>query len=312
MVCLRVRLLVGHVREPRKNGWIDQDAYWIVVSCHVCPRNDVQLHQLLRLLTIARFPIWRTSQKSLSVSFSLVYSRTSLPLPTSTLYSQLTAVLTHSTETALVNTLDYIYTSAGRSLPTILVSLDLSAAFDTIDHCTLLNRLENSFGVTGLALSWIRSYLSNCSQCVAMGTSQSNFVSLNTGVPQGSALGPLLFSWYTSPVGQLISSYGISHQRYADDTQLFISIPPAAPTPTVQLIKQCLIQLHTGFGSLLTIGWFTVTCKLIACTPGSAPDQTLGNEYGKPLPILHGAFIGINAHNYKTKHYQLLQLVSLS
>jgi len=62
-------------------------------------------------------------------------------------------VLTHSTETALVNTLDYIYTSAGRSLPTILVSLDLSAAFDTIDHCTLLNRLENSFGVTGLALS---------------------------------------------------------------------------------------------------------------------------------------------------------------
>jgi len=95
---------------------------------------------------------------------------------------------------ALVDTLDYIYTSAGRSLPTILVSLDLSPAFDTIDHCTLLNRLENSFGVTGLALSWIRSYLSNRSQCVAMGTPQSNFVPLNTGVPQGSVLGPLLFS----------------------------------------------------------------------------------------------------------------------
>ena len=78
----------------------------------------------------------------------------------------------HSTETALVNTLDYIHTSAGRSLPTILVSPDLSAAFDTIDHCTVLNRLENSFGITGLALSWIRSYLSNRSQCVAMGTSQ--------------------------------------------------------------------------------------------------------------------------------------------
>ena len=59
-------------------------------------------------------------------------------------------------------------------------------------------------------------------------------------------LGPLLFSLYTSPVGQLISSYGISHQQYADDTQLFISIPPAAPTSTVQLIEQCLIpQLVT-------------------------------------------------------------------
>jgi len=80
-----------------------------------------------------------------------------------------------------------------------------------------------------------------------MGTSQSNFVPLNTGVSQGSVLGPLLFSLYTSPVGQLISSYGISHQQYADNTQLFISIPPAAPTPTVQLIEQCLIQLHLWF-----------------------------------------------------------------
>jgi len=125
----------------------------------------------------------------------------------------------HSTETALVNTQDYICTTAGRSLPTILVSLDLGPAFDTIDHCTLFNRLENSFDVTGLALSWIRSYLSNRSQCVAMGTSQSNFVSLNTGVPQGSVLGPLLFFLYTSPVGQLISSYGISHQS----TQMTLS-----------------------------------------------------------------------------------------
>ena len=74
-----------------------------------------------------------------------------------------------------------------------------------------------------------------------MGTSQSNFVPLNTGVPQGSVIGPLLFSLYTSPVGQLISSDGISHQQYADDTQLLISIPPAAPTPTVQVREQCLI-----------------------------------------------------------------------
>ena len=178
---------------------------------------------------------------------------------------------------ALVDTLDYIYTSAWRSLPTILISLDL-AAFDTIDHCTLLNRLENSFGATGLALSWIRSYLSNRSQCVAMGTSQSNFVPLNTGVPQGSVLGPLLFSLYTSPVGQLISSYGISHQQYADDTQLFISIPPAAPTPTVQLMEQCLVQLHHWFcvnGLALNpvkseAIWFSIRQRSASSTPVSS------------------------------------------
>ena len=71
-------------------------------------------------------------------------------------------------------------------------------------------------------------------------SSQSHFVSLDTGVPQGSVLGPLLFSIYTSPVGQLIKSFGILHQQYADDTQLFISISPAASTAAVHLVEQCL------------------------------------------------------------------------
>jgi len=89
---------------------------------------------------------------------------------------------------------------------------------------------------------WIKPYLSNRSQSVTMGSSQSHFVSLDTGVPQCSVLGPLLFSIYTFPVGQLIKSFGILHQQYADGTQLFISISPAAPTAA--LVEQCLTQLH--------------------------------------------------------------------
>ena len=133
----------------------------------------------------------------------------------------------HSTETSLLNTLDQVYTAADSSQPTVLVSLDLSAAFDTIDHHILLSRLQASFGVSGSAIGWISSYLTGRVQRVVVGLSQSANTSLSTAVPQGSVLGPLLFSIFTSPVGHIISSSGVRHQQYADDTQLFISLSPA-------------------------------------------------------------------------------------
>ena len=107
----------------------------------------------------------------------------------------------HSTETSLLNTLDQVYTAADSSQPTVLVSLDLSAAFDTIDHHILLSRLQAIFGVSGSAIGWISSYLTDRVQRVVVGHSQSENTSLSTGVLQGSVLGPLLFSIFTSPVG---------------------------------------------------------------------------------------------------------------
>ena len=80
----------------------------------------------------------------------------------------------HSTETALLHTFNNILSSADRSQPTLLVSLDLSAAFDTIDHSTLLSRLSTSFGVNGTALAWLTSYLTNRTQTVCMGSVSSD------------------------------------------------------------------------------------------------------------------------------------------
>ena len=106
---------------------------------------------------------------------------------------------------------------------TALCLLDLSAAFDTIDHSILLHRLSSWFGFNGKVLSWLKSYLSSRSFIVDINSSFSDQFPLHQGVPQGSVLGPLLFILYTSPLSTLISDSSVSHHLYADDTQLFIS-----------------------------------------------------------------------------------------
>ena len=112
----------------------------------------------------------------------------------------------HSTDTALCIK-NEIHLSLSKGLPTALVLLDLSAAFDTIDHDTLLSCLSARFGFAGSALKLFRSYLQDHFQSVKIGSSLSNLFKLKFGVPQGSVLGPLLFSLYTTPLGQVIRKY---------------------------------------------------------------------------------------------------------
>ena len=118
----------------------------------------------------------------------------------------------HSTETALLKTVHDVYTASDSGSPTLLVSLDLSAAFDIVDHITLLNHLTHSFGISGPTIEWLRSYLCDRSFRVQCGTSCSSSVQCDMGVPQGSVLGPLLFSIYTSPIAAIASNHQVSNQ----------------------------------------------------------------------------------------------------
>ena len=130
----------------------------------------------------------------------------------------------HSTETALLTVQNEVFEAMEKGEVTALTLLDLSAAFDTIDHDLLLNRLTDWFGIGGNALSWLNSYLRDRFQCVNINGTISNPFELLFGVPQGSVLGPLLFIMYTTPLSSVLTKFSnLNHHLYADDTQVFNS-----------------------------------------------------------------------------------------
>ena len=150
----------------------------------------------------------------------------------------------HSTETALVRVMNDLLMAMDRKQRVALVLLDLSAAFDTVNHSVLLDRLEHRIGLGGTALQWFRSYLSDRVQRVIVNGVRSNDHELGTGVPQGSVLGPILFSIYMGPLGDLIRSYGLSVHFYADDTQVYIWFEDHDTPNALSKLEQCIQSIR--------------------------------------------------------------------
>jgi hypothetical protein len=132
----------------------------------------------------------------------------------------------HSTETALVKVQNDIMKAVDSGSGVILVMLDLSAAFDKVDHEILLRRLEKRLGVKGTVLQWFRSYLSGRTQRVYVNGTTSDSHPFKYGVPQGSVMGPKCFRVYTLPVGDIARLLGLNYQIYADDNDLYIVFKP--------------------------------------------------------------------------------------
>ncbi|KAK7912672.1 hypothetical protein WMY93_012883 [Mugilogobius chulae] len=151
----------------------------------------------------------------------------------------------HSTETALIRVTSDLLMASDSGSTSLLILLDLSAAFDTIDHSILLHRLQHHIGLSGTALHWFHSYLTDRTEYVALGDTKSRPHKVTCGVPQGSVLGPTLFTIYMLPLGCVVSRHGINFHCYADDTQLYLKISPSGPpSVTVTRLSSCLEEIE--------------------------------------------------------------------
>ncbi len=151
----------------------------------------------------------------------------------------------HSTETALIKIINDIrFNSQLIRKISVLVLLDLSAAFDTVDHNILLERLENWVGLSGMALKWFRSYLEGRGNYVSIGEHKSKWTSMTCGVPQGSILAPLLFSLYMLPLSQIMRKNQIAYHSYADDTQIYLALSPNDYSP-IDSLCQCIDEINS-------------------------------------------------------------------
>ena len=154
----------------------------------------------------------------------------------------------HSTETALLKVKNDLLMAMDKGQVTLLVLLDLSSAFDTVEHEILLDRLRSTIGLRGKVLSWFESYLKGRSQQVSINGTLSKPFDLKCGVPQGSCLGPLLFTIYVSKLFQILQHHLPSVHTYADDTQLYLSFKPSDSSSEVEAVsamQKCISDVRS-------------------------------------------------------------------
>ena len=178
----------------------------------------------------------------------------------------------HSVETAIVCIQDDVLRSLDARKHVALVLLDLSAAFDTIDHCILLDELHR-IGVRGDALRWMSSYLTDRTQCVSVDGHLSCEIRLQHGVPQGSVLAPLLFSVYCAGLSEVFLTHDIRYHVYADDTQLYVDFPRGDSASAADRIRRCVIDVKAWLASRCLLLNETKTEAIVFAAPNNRIPQ---------------------------------------
>ena len=215
----------------------------------------------------------------------------------------------HSTETALLKVQDDILRAMDNKKVTVLLLLDLSAAFDTVCHTKLIKRLRDRIGITGKALDWFVSYLNDRRQCVSVNKEKSDPRNLIQGVPQGSVLGPILFSLYTLPLADILKVHGVDYHLYADDTQIYMSFQPdnSCENEIFETLSTCicdvkkwmaenLLQLNTDKTQLLFFGTNQQLSKVDHATFDAAGDIVDVAYHAKNLGVLLDSGLNMKDH----------------
>src|SRR6218665_1038938 len=146
----------------------------------------------------------------------------------------------HSTESLLTRILADMFLAVDKGHVTLVALFDVSAAFNTVDHGILLERLETSFGVVGRPLSWLRAFLTGCSVSVVMGSSRSDWSGVAFGLPQGSILGMLLYILYRpkADLSKILFPLGVAAHQYVDDTQACVH---GVASEAISLVEKLLL-----------------------------------------------------------------------
>jgi hypothetical protein len=263
-----VKLLVQNL-SPRKAAGIDDfNAKTIKIALssildpltHVFNLSFSQGHVPNQLKISKVIPVYKKKEKFLPVNYrpiSLlsIFDKILEKLMYKRLYSFLTKhdILydyqfgfrsQHSTTLAITEIVDNIRDDLDKPNHVLGLYLDLSKAFDCVDHAILIDKLSH-YGIRGLALKWFKSYLNDRSQKTNVNNTYSNLCPVNTGVPQGSVLGPILFLIYVNDIANCINHGKV--RLFADDTNLFFS-DKSIPRLQSQA-NDALVQLHKWFSA---------------------------------------------------------------
>jgi hypothetical protein len=149
----------------------------------------------------------------------------------------------HSVETALIKVINDLYCAIDQGKGVLLVLLDLSAAFDTVDTGILSSRLEKLFGITGHAMMWVKSYFKDRTQSVRINDKVSSNHPLDS-LPQGSLFGPFAFPKYTAPIATICRKHDVSYHLYADDTQLYVDFESKDVLRAKAKLETCIEELR--------------------------------------------------------------------